>query len=638
MCGSKFLTRTKLLLHMQTHGVILVPCQTCGDKFMSQIELQTHINQVHKHRSGKKAAPMPRRKPGPASKTNAPADKRGSTSLPTYLQLTQVSRRSSLASIKSEVESKSSGGAMDVIAKLLSAAASKQVTSEERPTCNFCPLAFKGQAELSAHLVNDHFKGLVPQIQMAQPQISSEKCPNCPRTFATKDHLESHVKTVHRAKQIRRSLGLDGQVFRRPCPKRMKTHYYNHDQDQHQKETDELRPSLLAARSDAAQAAKEAQELARKEEELKTTIIEEAKEAMKLERMNEERELKMELEQMQAQAKAQAQADQEDVRYEPITEDFMFEDMVISPCYVVLPHVSEEEVDAACNPPEELESDEMDDYFDDEAPLTIDESIVDDEPELPRSPIKGSADLIPEEILRNRKAYNAEDINEDGKDGGYYPAMADYSLPFSMANIWKKKADELGNFNAIEHLALMEKIEQMQKYNGSVVYSGSPSPPPIPLPALQVNGSHEGSPKKAKGQKQAQSPHTPKEKKFVGATTPGASGGNGTPVADYENQIKNDIWPLDCIKCNSLIGNLDNFNLHMNDHWSDDKCCPVCGLLINSKRFNFKQHLKIHTGEKPFTCNICNRSFRQKAHMVKHVTTHRTMPNGTSPPLALEAK
>ena len=65
----------------------------------------------------------------------------------------------------------------------------------------------------------------------------------------------------------------------------------------------------------------------------------------------------------------------------------------------------------------------------------------------------------------NKAEYNAEDINGDsGEDGGYYPAMADYSLPFSMANIWKKKADELGNFNAMEHLALMEKIEQMQKY------------------------------------------------------------------------------------------------------------------------------------------------------------------------------
>merc|ERR1712193_580374 len=118
---------------------------------------------------------------------------------------------------------------------------------------------------------------------------------------------------------------------------------------------------------------------------------------------------------------------------------------------------------------------------------------------------------------------------------------------------------------------------------------------------------------------------TPKEKKFINNGSV-----NQTPVADYEAQIKNDIWPLDCIKCNSLLGNLDNFNLHMNDHWSDDKCCPVCGLLINSKRFNFKQHLKIHTGEKPFVCQVCSRAFRQKAHMVKHVTTHRSEPRGVS--------
>ena len=112
---------------------------------------------------------------------------------------------------------------------------------------------------------------------------------------------------------------------------------------------------------------------------------------------------------------------------------------------------------------------------------------------------------------------------------------------------------------------------------------------------------------------------------------------SNTAVSEYENQIQNDLWPIDCIKCNSTLTSLDNFNIHMNDHWwvsanlhstifsvlkyfsllrSDDKCCPVCGLLINSKRFNFKQHLKIHTGEKPFVCQVCNRAFRQKAHMV----------------------
>lgn len=88
------------------------------------------------------------------------------------------------------------------------------------------------------------------------------------------------------------------------------------------------------------------------------------------------------------------------------------------------------------------------------------------------------------------------------------------------------------------------------------------------------------------------------------SSSPDNSTCSNTQVSDYEAQIQNDIWPLDCIKCNTLLGNLSNFNLHMNDHWSDDKCCPVCGLLINSKRFNFKQHLKIHTGEKPYVTHF----------------------------------
>ena len=47
-----------------------------------------------------------------------------------------------------------------------------------------------------------------------------------------------------------------------------------------------------------------------------------------------------------------------------------------------------------------MEETQQQDYLDDEAPLTIDESIVDDEPELPRSPLKGSPDVVPEEIIR----------------------------------------------------------------------------------------------------------------------------------------------------------------------------------------------------------------------------------------------
>lgn len=119
------------------------------------------------------------RKPGPASKTNAPPEKRGSTSLPTYLQLTQVSRRSSL-----ESRSAKESTLADIIQKLAAAAASKVVKPEEKQACNFCTSVFKTQIELSQHLVTDHFKGLIP----LPPVIS-------------------HMKTVNRAKAIRRSLG-----------------------------------------------------------------------------------------------------------------------------------------------------------------------------------------------------------------------------------------------------------------------------------------------------------------------------------------------------------------------------------------------------------------------------------------------
>ena len=216
--------------------------------------------------------------------------------------------------------------------------------------------------------------------------------------------------------------------------------------------------------------------------------------------------------------------------------------------------------------------------------------------------------------------YNAEDIKPDLPHPGFYPNLGDFSLPFSLSSIWKKKMDVLPP-ETIHQLEMIQKMEEIKQMNSSVSEKVHK-----PKPASRQN----------KGKSNANSNNSPSNNNNNNnnnntiSRTNNVSNGKSkdevastTQVSDYENQIQNDIWPLDCIKCNTLLGNLENFNLHMNDHWSEDKCCPVCGLLINSKRFNFKQHLKIHTGEKPFTCQICFRSFRQKAHMVKHVTTHR---------------
>eukprot|EP00096_Caligus_rogercresseyi_P001050 TRINITY_DN1164_c0_g1_i5.p1 TRINITY_DN1164_c0_g1~~TRINITY_DN1164_c0_g1_i5.p1 ORF type:complete len:352 (+),score=72.38 TRINITY_DN1164_c0_g1_i5:111-1166(+) len=284
--------------------------------------------------------------------------------------------------------------------------------------------------------------------------------------------------------------------------------------------------------------------------------------------------------------------------------------------------------------------------------------------------------------------YNADDIKSESPHKGFYPDnISDYSLPFTLSGLWKKKADILGP-NAMKQADLLEKQikkindfekrqaerrykkdgtegeeddedEEMESTEETVedqpnVYLKSedsnqefhPSSPGnnnnnnnyIPQKRksngeLKITKQIESSPTKmsmdeslsdemdscetsypespGKGNRNKSSPHK----------SPDAS------VSKYEVQIQQNRWPVECIKCSLKLNDLQCFNIHMNDHWTGDKRCPVCRLLINSKRFNFKQHLKIHTGEKPFVCNFCKRSFRQKAHMVKHVTTHRNLPS-----------
>jgi uncharacterized Zn-finger protein len=34
------------------------------------------------------------------------------------------------------------------------------------------------------------------------------------------------------------------------------------------------------------------------------------------------------------------------------------------------------------------------------------------------------------------------------------------------------------------------------------------------------------------------------------------------------------------------------------------------------------QHTYIHTGDKPYSCSTCSRSFRQRSSLVGHIRTH----------------
>ena len=45
-----------------------------------------------------------------------------------------------------------------------------------------------------------------------------------------------------------------------------------------------------------------------------------------------------------------------------------------------------------------------------------------------------------------------------------------------------------------------------------------------------------------------------------------------------------------------------------------------------SKNFDLAQHVRSHTGEKPYQCVICGRGFAQKSNVKKHMITHKVWP------------
>eukprot|EP00808_Paulinella_micropora_P008927 g9508.t1 len=81
--------------------------------------------------------------------------------------------------------------------------------------------------------------------------------------------------------------------------------------------------------------------------------------------------------------------------------------------------------------------------------------------------------------------------------------------------------------------------------------------------------------------------------------------------------LGNRTWTYDCSTCGYKCSDSSSLKSHRRTHMRLVKC-STCGFISHSD--NIKRHMKIHTGEKPFECSMCDFKSARSDHLKSHMS------------------